>query len=292
MPYHEVHCPCGKTSMIYRAPAHPVPKYCNMKCRRLFFTGSVKKKYVFTTEMDAEILKVYQKAVYMPGFHKTAPVKRLAQRLKIPRWTISKRAGLLGVRRITKKEPNWSKDELRILARQAYKHPEVIQRHLKKAGYHRSVQGIVLKRKRMYLLQGLEFETARSLAGCLGIDGHAVFKYIQKGLLKAKRRGTKRTWRQGGDHYMIKPMDIRKFIIENVSILDFRKIDKFWLVDLLAGGDLGLGPFKLIKSTTHKKNSNSETGAKMCNFDGYPKRVDPEVLAIFEESALIGGQAP
>ena len=279
--------------MIYHAPAHPVPKYCNMACRRLLYLGTCgkRKKYFFTPEMDAEIREVYQKAVYMPGFHKTAPVKRLAQRLKIPRWTVSKRAGQLGVRRIIKKEPNWCEQELKILSRQAYKHPEVIQRHLKKAGYYRSVQGIVLKRKRMYLLQGLEFETAHSLADCLGIDGHAVVKYIQKGLLKAKRRGTKRTWRQGGDHYLIKPTNIRKFVIKNVSILDFRKIDKFWLVDLLAGGDLGLGPIKLIKSTKNRKISNSETAAKLCNFDGYGNRVDPEILELFEESALLGAQA-
>jgi len=306
MPQHEVHCPCGQKSMIYRSPKQPVPRFCNMECRRLLYAGSgKKKKYVFTPEMDAEIREVYQKAVYMPGFHRTAPVKRMAQRFKIHRWTISKRAGELGVRTIIKKEPDWSEDELKLLARQAHKHAGVIQRHLKKAGYHRSVQGIVLKRKRMHLLQGLEFETARSLAGCLGIDEHAVIRYIRKGMLKAMRRGTKRTWRQGGDHYLIKPRNIRKFIIENVSLLDFRKIDKFWLVDLLAGGNTGLGPMKdskeygvgsKQKDTLDTRTPEAERRMKVdeikveplpYDYDG--TQVDPEVLEIFEEARLLVG---
>ena len=308
MPDYEVHCPCGKTSMIYAAPSHPIPLFCNIKCSRLFYAGKGrKKKYFFTPEMDAEIGEVYQKAVYMPAFHKTAPVKRMAQRFKIPRWKISSRAAELGVRNIRKKEANWSEDELKLLARQAHKHPEVIQRRLKKAGYHRSVQGIVLKRCRMHLLQGLEFETACSLAGCLGIDEQGVIRYIRKGMLKAKRRGTKRTWRQGGDQYLIRPSNIRKFIIENVSFLDFRKIDKFWLVELLAGGETGLGPMKDSKEygvgskqkdtldtrapEAERRMKVDETKVEPLPYDYDGAQVDPEVLEVFEEPALLSGQA-
>jgi hypothetical protein len=208
-----------------------------------------KRKYNFTPEMDAEIRRVYQTAVGMPGYHKTGPVKKLARKFSMPRHVITRRAGGLGVRRMTKKEGNWDERELAILERQAYKNPEVIYRHLKKEGYQRSIQGIVLKRKRMRFLGNIDFETASSLAACLGIDMHSITRYIHKGLLVARKRGTKRTAAQGGDQWMIKTKDIRTFIIENVSILDFRKIDKFWLVDLLAGGSKGLGPIKGIKDT-------------------------------------------
>lgn len=240
------------------------------------------KKYIFTPEIDTQIRETYQKAVYMPAFHKTAPVKRLAAKFKIPRWKISRRAGELGVRMITKKESDWTDSEKKILERQAYKHPEVIQRHLKKAGFHRSVQAIVLKRKRTHLLQSLGFETAHSLALCLGIDEHAVIKYIKKGWLKAKKRGTKRTHRQGGDHWLIKLTDIHRFIIENVSILDFRKIDKFWLVDLLAGGHIGLGPIKSISS-----EQIDQTQIQIQS----DVNVDVQVLEIFNEAQLLSGHS-
>lgn len=185
--------------------------------------------------MDARIREVYERTVYMPGYHKTAPVKKLAQELGIPRYKITRRAGELGCRRITRKEPDWTERELKILKRQAHKHPETIQRILRRAGFHRSVQGIVLKRKRTRFLQDIEGQSARAVATCLGIDDHAVTLFIKKGWLKAKKRGTKRTKMQGGDQWFIKPKDIRSFIIEYVSVIDFRKVDKFWLIDLLIG---------------------------------------------------------
>lgn len=249
------------------------------------------RKYIFTPEMDAEIREVYQKAVYMPGFHQTGPVKKLAKKFGMPRHKITRQAGLLGVRKITKKEPNWSEEELKILERQAYKHPEVIYRHLKKAGFRRSIQGIVLKRKRMNLLQSLNFETSRSLASCLGIDDHAVTMYIQKGWLKARKRGTKRTSRQGGDHWLIKNKHIRAFIIENVSIMDFRKIDKFWLVDLLAGGSNGLGPLKEKQDKTKDiKDTGIPNSVKVRTIRYYDRdgsQINPEILETFEEAQAL-----
>ena len=53
------------------------------------------------------------------------------------------------------------------------------------------------------------------------------------GWLKASQRDTSRTPRQGEIFY-IKDQWIREFIIESVSIIDFRKVDKYWFVDILA----------------------------------------------------------
>ena len=190
----------------------------------------------------------------------------------------------MGLARITRKEANWSKPEKKILERHAYKHPETIKKILKKAGFHRSVQGIVLKRKRMHLLQAFDFETAHSLAQCLGIDAKGVTRYIQKGWLKAKKRGTRRTALQGGDQWLIKTKNIREFIIENVSILDFRKIDKFWLVDLLAGGENGLGPINHNdqKDTIDTKDIDIQS-------DVFDDCFRQDVLGIFEESQGMAG---
>ncbi len=39
---------------------------------------------------------------------------------------------------------------------------------------------------------------------------------------------------------MIAPEDVREFIIRYVAVIDFRKVDKFWLVELLTGKDIEL----------------------------------------------------
>jgi len=184
-------------------------------------------KYIITPEMHREIKKVYQT---MTG---NGEVRDLANKYGIPRWKIQRYALRQEWCVKSKKEPNWNERELKILETNAHLVPERIQIKLKKEGFTRSLVGIVLKRKRMRFLRNLKGVSARSLAVCFGIDDHCITTWIEKGLLKAKKRGTNRTERQGGDHWFIKEKWVKDFIIENVSILDFRKIDKYWLVDTL-----------------------------------------------------------
>jgi len=136
----------------------------------------------------------------------------------------------------TRKEPDWGERELKILERSAHLSPERIALRLKRYGFSRSVTGIVLKRKRMRFLRNLHGWSKRQVAACFGVDDHAISRWIRLGYLKAKRRGTKRVEAQGGDHWFIKDKWLRDFIVNNVAEIDFRKVDKFWLVDLLAGG--------------------------------------------------------
>ena len=131
---------------------------------------------------------------------------------------------------------------MRILKRHERFSPETIQRKLRENGYRRSLMGVVLKRKRMRFIQNLNGSSANTLALCFGVDTKAIVRWIEKGYLKAERRKTARTEKQGGDVYFIKYVWIRNFIINSVCIIDFRKIDKYWLVDLLAGGQIGTGP--------------------------------------------------
>ena len=97
----------------------------------------------------------------------------------------------------------------------------------------RSVTGIVLKRKRERLLRNLDGMSAHSLAECLGVDVHFVMRAIKGNRLKAERRGTLRTEIQGGDIWYIKPKDIRYYVLNWLNEIDIRKVDKYWLVDLI-----------------------------------------------------------
>ena len=157
----------------------------------------------------------------------------LARCLGYPRWKITRYAVQQGWIAKQKKEPNWMDKELEILERSAHLSPEVIQRHLKGAGFRRSAIAIQLKRKRMRFLQNLQGQSARMLSECLGVDVKFVTRAIQNGRLKAHRRGTERTPQQGGDIYYIKDSAIKTYILENLNEIDIRKVDKYWFVDIL-----------------------------------------------------------
>jgi hypothetical protein len=146
-------------------------------------------------------------------------------------WAVSRRALQLGVRASHIKEPVWSDAELHILELNAMLSPEVIQRKLRAQGYTRSVAAVNLKRKRLHLRQQQVPCSAHAVAECFGIDRHAVLRWIEKGLLKASKKGTKRE----NDEWHIEDRHIRQFIVENVGIIDIRKVDKVWFVELLTG---------------------------------------------------------
>lgn len=190
-------------------------------------------KYKITPEMHTQIKRVYQNRVQCSG-----EIKALAKRLGLPRWKITRYGIKNGWIEKQKKEPVWTKAELRILKNNAMNCPEVIQRKLRKGGYARTVNGIVLKRKRMRYQQNLGGMSATMLAECLGEDVHFVRRAIKHGRLKAKKRQDARTERQGGSMWFIRDCDIRRYIIENVHEIDLRKADKWWFVGILTAEDI------------------------------------------------------
>ena len=195
-------------------------------------------KYVVTPEIDAMIEIVYrQKAGMGSCMHNDSPVRDLAKRINLPRWKVTRRARELGLIPKMRKEPDWCERELRILEAHAHKVPAVIQKHLRQNGFNRSVTGIILKRTRMRFLRNLDGYNGRNVALCFGVDEKTVRLWIEKGYLKAKRRGTERVKAQGGDMYWIMEKDIIRFIRNYLDVIDLRKVDKYWFVDLLLSED-------------------------------------------------------
>lgn len=192
----------------------------------------MKRKYHFTEEIDARIRQVYQEEIGMRSKLYTGYLKELSKELGMPNWRISKRATELGVLPTKKKEPNWSERELKILQSSAHLSLGRIQKNFKKYGFHRTQQGIQQKRKHMRYLQNLNGHKASAVAIGFGVDHKAVIRWIEKGWLKAARRETTRDEGKANMFY-IKDKWLREFIIESVAIIDFRKLDKYWIVDLL-----------------------------------------------------------
>jgi hypothetical protein len=195
-----------------------------------------RRKYIFTDQIDQLIREIY---LMHPGARKRPGIRLLATKVGMPHWALRKRARELGLARI--KERPWSEPELDILARYACMSDERIRLKLKAAGYSRSATGIHLKLRRMQFKHDPSFYSAHGLAQALGIDSHAVTRWIKCGHLKAKLRGTKRTERQGGDIYLIREKDVRRFILEHPTEIDLRKTDGLWLLDVITDG------FRMVK---------------------------------------------
>jgi hypothetical protein len=190
-----------------------------------------RRKHVFTNQIDELIRAIY---LDRPGAKTRPGIRVLAKKVGIPHWALKKRARELGLAR-TKEKP-WSEPELEILARYAWMSDERIRLKLKAAGYSRTVTGIHLKLRRMKFKHDPGFYSANSLAQALGIDSHAVSRWIRSGHLKAKLRGTARGEKQNGDIYLIFEKDVRRFILEHPTEIDLRKVDQLWFLDLVTNG--------------------------------------------------------
>lgn len=195
-------------------------------------------KWIITPELHERIKDLYHAQV---GMTNQGVVREFAKSIGYPKWKISRYAVKQGWATRQHKEPDWSGREKRLLQSSGHLSIERIQKNLARAGFRRSLTGIVLKRKRMRVPSNLQGQSARSVALCFGVDDHVITRWIRLGWLKAHKRGTKRHPQQGGDIYYIKDCWIREFIIQYIAEIDLRKVDKYWLVDLLAGGPLGLG---------------------------------------------------
>ena len=190
-----------------------------------------RRKYIFTDQIDQLIREIY---LSQRDARTRMGIRPLARKVGMPHWALKKRARELGLART--KELPWSEPELAILARYAWMTDERIRLKLKAAGYARTVTAIHLKLKRMKFKQDGSIYSAYSLAQALGIDPHAVTRWIKGGHLKAKLRGTARTPQQNGDSYMIQERDIRRFILDHPTDIDLRKVDQLWFLNLITNG--------------------------------------------------------
>lgn len=190
-----------------------------------------RRKYAFTSQLDERIREIY---LVHPGAKTYPGIRQLAERVGIPHWAFKRRARELGLAR--SKEKRWSEAELAILARYAWMSDERIRLKIKAAGHSRTATAIHLKLKRMKFKCGPNFYSAKGLADALGIDSHVVTRWIKAGHLRAQLRGTKRTEAQGGDTYLIRERDIRRFILEHPTEIDLRKVDQVCFLDMITNG--------------------------------------------------------
>jgi len=194
-------------------------------------SGARRRKWRPTEENDAVIREAYLRMV---GRNDRQALNRAAAEIGWPKFAVTRRGLELGLARV--KEADWSVEEIAILRANGMYNPEAIRRKLAAAGFQRSRGGIILKRKRLALTASHLGYSATSFARLMGIDGHAVLRWIYQELLIAERRETARTARQGGDSWFITRQGALDFIYAHPDEVDLRKVEKWLFLELLTDG--------------------------------------------------------
>lgn len=164
-------------------------------------------------------------------------VADLALRLKTPRWWLTKRLTFLGLTIRHKKEPPWTAAEDMLMRKVPLHLPDKAAALFGEHGFKRSPTAIMVRAKRLELSRRATRPelSARGAAALLGVDAKFVTARILSGELAATKRNDKRLSQQGGSSWDIKPADLRRWIIDNIDIVDLRKVDKIPFVSLIAG---------------------------------------------------------
>ena len=183
-------------------------------------------KFPITPRMHEQIRLAYQ-----TNTDKGA-IRALAKRLGLPRWRVTRYAISQCWVMKRKKEPLWTDKEVAIMKKWAYLSPEGIRLKLKAAGYSRTATAIAIKRRTSKARSQISGESASSLAACMGVGKHVILRAIREGKIKAQS-GCNRSGRY--QTYHIKQKDIRRYLIDYISEVDVRKVDKYWFVDTLTG---------------------------------------------------------
>lgn len=229
MPNFEINCEvCGKYSKAWRE--EKPHRFCSIECQKKGMVGQVVKpeKYKIDPKHYDRIKQTYA------GTTGNGEIKTLASWLGIPRWKVTRFAISQGWLQKAVRSPPWTPEEDAALEKYARYCVEKIVMKMKKEGFTRTATAIRLRLKRTRMLKNLDGYSSRQLADCLGVDAKTVLRMIEQKKINAERRGTARTAQQHGDIWWIKPRNIRNFLIDYIAEIDMRKIDRFWLVDMLA----------------------------------------------------------
>jgi hypothetical protein len=186
--------------------------------------GYHRERWTSSEQIDAVIRRVY------PTCTAKNDVNRLAVSLSRPPWWVSKRAARLGLVSPRFKALPWSQPELDYIQERAHINPNNLRMGLARLGYRRTETAISVMLRRLGACTHDPNEyNANGLAALFGIDRKGVLNWIEKGWLKAKRRG---------ELWSIRRRDVRAFVADNMHAVDIRKVDKFWFIDLLLHRDL------------------------------------------------------
>lgn len=189
--------------------------------------------YVPTAQIDAEITAAYKK---FREFNNRKAITLAARRIGWPRHAVLRRARQIGLART--KEAPWTEREVSVLQEYGYLSDATLAEKLRAHGFVRSATAVHLKVTRMRIKKNGDWYSATTLAKAFGCDVHVVLRWINSKALPAEKRGTERGQAQGGDTWLIRHADVRRFALAHPDEYDLAKVEKYWFLDLITGGKI------------------------------------------------------
>jgi len=192
----------------------------------------MKRKYN-PTEEELQIIRDH----YDGSTLRTCKIMRLLGS-KYPRQYVKRKAQALGLARV--KEPRWSpKEETYLLDHYPQMGMKKLWGGLKRLGSPRSITAIRLKIRRLGILStdgdGFNLRGLENFLWGGQENHHIITRWIAKGWLRGKRRGTLRKSSQGGDQWYFSPESVRAFVVAHPEEIDLRLVDAAPFIRLIAG---------------------------------------------------------
>lgn len=216
-------------------------KYCGAACRqqgrllKLSSGASARRKYVWEPWMDELMRQHYDS--------QSTTLDWLETQIPFPRHILAQRAGRLGVARC--KDPGWTDAELDYV--HTHLGHEALPVMAKKLGRTQVAVCEMAKRRGVskYTAEGY---TARRLFRLLGWHRPRVKRLVDRGWLEASRRQTGYADTRP-DAYLITEDALYQCLIAHPELIDLRRVEKDWLLDLLTHGAFTRARLKTVRQT-------------------------------------------
>lgn len=224
----------GASACLAHLPAHRTGSGVYSQAKKLGLRSKIGGGPKVKIEVPPDFDEMLTDAWSQLDAGKKGAVNALAERLSVPRWWLSQRARKLGLTKPHRKEPPWTAAENALMAKVPLHNPDRCAEIFRELGYSRSPSAIAVHAKRVGLSRRFnEGLSARQAARILGFDDKTLTAYCISGELKATKRDDNRLPQQGGSRWVIKPADLRQFVVDKLERIDFRTVDKFELIRLL-----------------------------------------------------------
>jgi len=224
----------GAAACLAHLPAHRTKSGVYVQAGKLGLAATVGGGPKVRIETPANFDETLKDAWSQLDGKQRGAVNGLAEHLGVPRWWLSQRARKLGLTMPHKKQPPWTASEDALMAKVPLHNPDRCAEIFREHGFKRSPTAIMVRAKRIGLSRRFnEGLSARQAARILGFDDKTLTAYCISGELKASKHTDNRLPQQGGSRWIIHPADLRQFVIDQLERIDFRKVDKFELVQLL-----------------------------------------------------------
>lgn len=195
--------------------------------------GRPRTQHHASEELD-QLLRERLPACTLPGM-----LERLSVEVQRPTWWLLKRGRALCIDYGLRKSPRWSPEEDAVLREWCHLTLYTVKRKLSaQLGSVRTMPAIANRLKVLKLSRvNADVYSANDAATLLGFaSGKALSRHIESGALKAYRTpGSKASTPE----WCITRRALRDWIAAHPALVDLKRVDRFWFIDLAFGKPIG-----------------------------------------------------